>query len=120
MVDGTVGSDPPASTQCRSLLQAIEALQPVIRSYQEEVERERRIPAALVEQLRAIGAYRMFVPSELGGMEADPLTFLRVVELAAEADGSVGWNVCNNAANQIISMGLPQEGTREMFAAGPD
>jgi alkylation response protein AidB-like acyl-CoA dehydrogenase len=120
MVDVTVGSDPPASAQCRALLQAIAELQPLIRSYQEEIERERRMPAALVDELRAAGAYRMFVPRELGGMEADPLTFLRAVELAAEADGSTGWNVCNNAANQLIAMSLPKEGVREIFAGGPD
>lgn len=44
----------------------------------------------------ASGAYRMFVPKELGGMEADPLTFLRVVELAAEA-----------AAGSLLGRGRP-------------
>jgi alkylation response protein AidB-like acyl-CoA dehydrogenase len=53
-------------------------------------------------------------------VEADPLTFLRAVELAAEADGSTGWNICNNAIGQLISMSLPEDGVREIFASGPD
>ncbi len=120
MVDVAEPTTYTRSAECLSLLQAVAGLQPTIRSYQDEVERERRMPPSLVEQLRAAGAYRMFVPKDLGGMEADPLTFLRVVELAAEADGSTGWNVCNNATNQLITMSMPEDGVREIFASGPD
>jgi alkylation response protein AidB-like acyl-CoA dehydrogenase len=103
-----------------ALLDAIAALQPAIRAFQDETERERRIPPPLVEQLRVVGAYRMFVPRDLGGLEVDPLTFLRAVELAAEADGSTGWNVCNNCIGQLIAMSLPEAGIQEIFAGGPD
>jgi alkylation response protein AidB-like acyl-CoA dehydrogenase len=101
-------------------LDGIAGLYSTIRGYQGEIEQERQIPGALVEQLRALGAYRMFVPRALGGLEADPLAYLRAVELAAEADGSAGWNICNCAINQLISLGLPDEGVHEIFVGGPD
>jgi indole-3-acetate monooxygenase len=119
MVDVVTGSAETAE-DCRQLLTAIGALHPIIRGYQDETDSERHIPAQLVDALRLAGAYRMFVPRELGGLEADPLTFLRAVELAAEADGSTGWNICNNAIGQLISMSLPEAGVREIFASGPD
>jgi alkylation response protein AidB-like acyl-CoA dehydrogenase len=119
MVD-VVGGSIPTAEECRQLVAAIAALGRTIRTYQDEIERDRRIPQTLVDDLRKAGVYRMFVPRELGGLEADPLTFLRVVEVAAEADGSTGWNICNNAIGQLISMSLPEEGVREIFASGAD
>ncbi|MBV9354790.1 MAG: acyl-CoA dehydrogenase family protein, partial [Chloroflexi bacterium] len=101
-------------------LEAIVALQPVIRDFQEETERGVRIPAPLVERLRAVGLYRMAVPRLLGGLQLDLLVLLQIVELAAEADGSVGWNLINNSTNQLAALGLPDEGVAEVFGARPD
>ena len=62
----------------------------------------------------------MVVPRELGGLQVDLLTFLRAAEMLAEADGSVGWNIGNNAIGQLISLSLPQAGVEEIYASGPD
>jgi alkylation response protein AidB-like acyl-CoA dehydrogenase len=101
-------------------VQAAAALQPVLRSYQQEIEREQRLPQALVEQLRAAGFYRMVIPNALGGLQVDPLTYLRVVELMAEGAGSVGWNLANNSIGQLVTLGLPDEGVDEIYADGAD
>jgi len=77
----------PADIEAQPLVQAAAALQPELRSFREEIEREQRLPKALVEQLRAAGFYRMVIPRELGGLEVDPLTYLRAVELLAEGAG---------------------------------
>src|SRR5262245_16877844 len=101
-------------TDAQPMVQAAAGLRPAIRGYREEIEREQRLPKALVEQLHAAGFYRMVIPRELGGLQADPLTYLRVVELLAEGAGSVGWNVANNGVGQLITLGLPDEGVREL------
>ena len=101
-------------------IRAAAALGPTIRGYQDEIEREQRIPEALVEQLREAGLYRMVVPRELGGSQVDPLTYLRAVELAAESDGSVGWNLANNAIGQLVALALSDEGVRDIYGRGPD
>src|SRR3954464_7129794 len=103
-----------------ALLETAVELQPVVRGFQDEIERERRIPAPLVDQLREAGFYRMTIPRSLGGGELDALTFLRAAELMAEADGSVGWNLGNNAVGQLIALSLPREGVDEIFGDGPD
>ena len=92
------------------VVQAAAALQPMLREYHEEIEREQRLPNPLVEQLRAAGFYRMVIPRSLGGLQVDPLTYLRVVELLAEGAGSVGWNLANNSIGQLVTLGLPDEG----------
>lgn len=109
----------PADVDAQPVVQAAAALQPVLRTYREEIEREQRFPKALVAQLRDAGCYRMVIPRALGGLEADPLTYLRVIELLAEGCGSVGWNIANNGIVQLITLGLPPEGTDEIHAEGP-
>ncbi|HEY7067248.1 MAG TPA: acyl-CoA dehydrogenase family protein [Chloroflexota bacterium] len=108
------------AAQCATLLEAAAVLRPVIRGYQAEIESERRIPLALVAQLRAVGLYRLFVPRALGGAQVDVLTFLRAVELAAEGDGSVAWNLGTNAIAGSAALSLPDAGVREIFGDGPD
>jgi indole-3-acetate monooxygenase len=69
----------PADIDAQPVVKAAAALQPLIRRYHEELEREQRLPPALVEQLHAAGFYRMVIPRSLGGLQVDPLTYLRVV-----------------------------------------
>src|SRR5439155_374891 len=110
----------PVDIDAQPLVQAAAALRPVIRGYHEEIEREQRLPKALVEQLHAAGFYRLVIPRALGGLQADPLTYLRVVELLSEGAGSVGWNLANNSIGQLITLGLPDEGVHEIYAHGAD
>jgi indole-3-acetate monooxygenase len=109
-----------ADVPTTGVLDAAAALQPIVRSYQDQTERELRIPPPLVEQLKAAGLYRLVVPRALGGLEADAMTYLRAAELLAEADGSVGWNIGNSAIGQLIALGLPDAGVEEIFNEGPD
>ena len=62
----------------------------------------------------------MAAPLALGGLQLDVLDLLRVVELASEADGSVGWNLINNSTNQLAALALPDEGVAELFGDRPD
>jgi alkylation response protein AidB-like acyl-CoA dehydrogenase len=108
----------PADLDAQPVVQAAAALQPVIRGHRDELEREQRLPTALVEQFHAAGFYRMVMPRELGGLQVDPLTYVRVVELLAEAAGSVGWNLANNSIGQLVTLGLPDEGVQEIYGHG--
>src|SRR5438105_3414997 len=109
----------PFDFEAQPVVQAAAALRPGLRGYRDEIEREQRLPKPLVEQLHAAGFYRMVIPHALGGLQVDPLTYLRVVELLAEGCGSVGWNLANNSIGQLVTIGLPQDGVREIHAGGP-
>lgn len=110
----------PVDVDANPLVRAAAALRPMLRAHHEEIEREQRLPRTLVDQLRAAGFYRLVIPRTLGGLQADPLTFLRVVELLAEGVGSVGWNIANNGIGQLVTLGLPDEGVGEVFADGAE
>jgi indole-3-acetate monooxygenase len=110
----------PLDVEAQPTVRAAAGLRAVIRNHHDELEREQRLPKTLVEQFHAAGFYRLVRPRELGGLQTDPLTYLRVVELLAEASGSVGWNVCNNNIAQLVSLGLPAEGIQEIYGPGGD
>jgi alkylation response protein AidB-like acyl-CoA dehydrogenase len=119
--EGTLPGASCPSPESTTLVETAAALRPIVRSFQDDAERERRIPLPLVEQLRAAGLYRMLVPRELGGLQVDLLTFLRAVELISEGDGSAGWNLANNAICQLMALSLPDAGVEEVFDDdGPD
>jgi alkylation response protein AidB-like acyl-CoA dehydrogenase len=110
----------PADVEAQPLVQAAAALRAVVRGYRDEIEREQRLPKALVERFHAAGFYHLVIPRELGGLQVDPLTYVRIVELLAEGAGSVGWNVANNSVLQLVTLGLPDEGVHEIYAHGAD
>jgi alkylation response protein AidB-like acyl-CoA dehydrogenase len=110
----------PIDSEAQPLVQAAAALRSVIHSYREEIAREQRLPKALVEQCHAAGFYSLVIPRELGGLQTDPLTYVRIVELLAEGAGAVGWNVANNGILQLVTLGLPDEGVHEVYAHGAD
>jgi alkylation response protein AidB-like acyl-CoA dehydrogenase len=109
----------PADIDAQPVVRSAAALYPALRECREEIEREQRLPKALVGQMRSAGFYRMVIPRSLGGLEVDPLTYLRVVELLAEGAGSVGWNLANNGIGQLVTLGLPDEGVREIHGNEP-
>ena len=110
----------PADVDAQPVVRAAAALRTALRDDKDEIEREQRLPKPLVEKLRAAGFYRMVIPRALGGLQVDPLTYLRVVEILSEGLGSVGWNIANNSIGQLVTLGLPEEGTQEIYASGAD
>jgi indole-3-acetate monooxygenase len=100
-----------------ALLSAAWLLVPEIRAAADAAERERRLPSSLLEALHAAGLFRLGVPRELGGAEADPLTTARVRQVLARADGSVGW--CAMVASQSgqLASFLDQPAREEILGA---
>lgn len=108
----------PADVDALPLVRAALAMRPALRARHEEIEQAQRLPADLVEEMRAAGFYRMVVPRAIGGLEVHPLTYLRVNEALAEGCGAVGWNICNNNIIQLVSLGLPDDGIDEIYGRG--
>jgi alkylation response protein AidB-like acyl-CoA dehydrogenase len=109
-----------ANIDAQPVVQAAAAMRGKLRDYRQRVEEEQRLPPELVAEFRAAGFYSLVMPRSLGGLQVDPLTYQRVVELLAEGLGSAGWNVANNGIGQLITLGYPDEAVREIYAGGPD
>jgi alkylation response protein AidB-like acyl-CoA dehydrogenase len=78
-------------------------------------ERERALPHALVEALRASGLMRAGAPAVLGALEASPATALNAAERIARGDASAGWCVSIAVTSSLLSAYLPDRGATEIF-----
>ena len=94
---------------------AVAALTPTLRAGCADTDRTRALPAAVAAALREAGVFRLLVPRDVGGAEADPVTVLAVVEAAAHADGSVGWCVMAGACTGAFAGMLPLAGAQAIF-----
>ncbi len=74
-----------------------------------------RLPDTLYRSLAAIGLFRLWVPSALGGPELSALDFMDVVEEAAALDGAIGWLVGNGGGMGRVGAYLPVDCAREIF-----
>jgi alkylation response protein AidB-like acyl-CoA dehydrogenase len=107
-------------SEMNATFEAARTLAPGIVARSEEIERNRRLPPDLVEELTAAGCFRMLVPRSHGGAELDSPADLRVVEELARADGSVGWTVMIGSLAPVLLGKLPRESFDALYAPGPD
>jgi indole-3-acetate monooxygenase len=75
----------------KAALLGIRELAPEITARAAEIEAARQLPPDLVERLRSIGIFRMFVPRSHGGLELDLPAGLEVMKALTRLDGSIGW-----------------------------
>lgn len=102
------------------------ALAPRIQAAADRIEDDRRISQDLVDALLESGIFHMLLARDLGGLEVDLPTYVRVVEALARADASVAW--CVGQANGLcnyLSYAEPRvaqavfAGGRTILANGP-
>src|SRR5580700_4419856 len=73
-----------------SLLDVAHSLEPLIREHAAALE-QGSIPPPLVEALYDAGVFKAMLPREVGGLEAEPVEWLRMIEELARINASVGW-----------------------------
>jgi len=108
------------SQTAQRLLADIRELAPHISSRAAEIETGRRIPLDLVEALRSIGVFRMFVPQSHGGLELELPSALEVIGALGRLDGSLGWAAMIGAGSAIFVPYLPRETYDQVYQNGPD
>lgn len=90
-------------------------LRPQILAHREAIEAERRLVPEVVAPMVDAGLFRLLVPSDVGGLEVEPLAAYRAYEELARADASVAWIAWNNSLPAVASRGLERETRAEIF-----
>src|SRR5207248_1964900 len=98
-----------------TLLDAARALRPLIEASADQIERECQLTEPVVEALASAGLFTMLVPRELGGAQIDPVTYVRIVEEIAQADGSTGWCVMTGAVVGLSAGSLREDAARSIW-----
>jgi alkylation response protein AidB-like acyl-CoA dehydrogenase len=99
-------------------LEAAQQMAPLIEKLAPSIDRERRLPPELVEELRDAGLFHMLLPRALGGGEVDPVTAARVVEELSKADGATGWCIMIASQNLAFAGFLSEADVQTIWGNG--
>jgi len=98
------------------IIARLEALAPRVQAEAEVADRLARLPEDVMRELKAMRAFRLWIPERYGGLELELPETLRIYEAAARIDGSVGWAVMIGAGGGLFAACLEPDTAREIFA----
>jgi alkylation response protein AidB-like acyl-CoA dehydrogenase len=90
-------------------------LGPQLDAADEEIERRRKLPEAIVDALVERGLFRLLLPRSHGGAELRPAAYVSVIEEVAKHDASVAWCLGQACGCAMTSAYLEPAVAREIF-----
>src|SRR5206468_1820613 len=100
-------------------LKIARGLAPRIRERADEIEAGRQLPRDLVLEIANTGLFKVALSQAEGGLGADILTTLGVIEEVARADGSTGWCLAMGINSFRQSAQFTPEVRRTLFHSAP-
>ena len=91
------------------------ALGPAIAAASDEIERTRRLPAALLAALHEARLFRLLLPRSAGGEEVAPGVYMASVEEVARHDASVAWNLFVGNSSALVGAYIALDVAREIW-----
>ena len=108
----------PRTPERDQLLKSVDGIAETIRADAATSEQLRELPESSVEALEHAGIFRMVLPRELGGYEADPITQHEVIDRLAYHDASAGWSGFIGAGSSAFAAAnIPEAGLQEVQAS---
>src|SRR5436190_18739898 len=101
------------------LIERARALAPLIAGEADEIERTRRLTEPVTSALIENGLYRALLPQSLGGAEAPPEVFMRMLEEVANADASTAWCLGQCSVCAMTAAYLDPDPAAEIFNTPP-
>ncbi|MGH3240641.1 MAG: acyl-CoA dehydrogenase family protein [Spirillospora sp.] len=112
----TLMDETPISDETREWLDRIDPIASLVQENRERGERERVAPAAVIDELRALGVHRMWVSREFGGSQVGIETGSAVIQRLARWDPSIAWQMGVQGAIGRLSDYLPETTARKLFS----
>ncbi len=98
-----------------NILPGIERLIPIVSETRDSFDRERQLPQVLVNAMKEIGLFSLWLPREFGGLELNLGDTVSVLEEASRIDGAVGWCAGIATSNSRFAAFLPDGAARKIF-----
>jgi 3-hydroxy-9,10-secoandrosta-1,3,5(10)-triene-9,17-dione monooxygenase len=99
------------------LIERAAALRSLLRDQQERTEARTHPTDEIHRACVDAGIYRLYVPRRYGGLEFDPVTYMRVCIELARGDMSAAWCVALAAAHALqVGSWWPEQAQAEIFA----
>ncbi len=83
-----------------------------------ETESGRRLPEQLVSAIKDAGLFHVLLPREYGGLEIDPVSAARIVEIISAGDASTGWCVMLSQQSCSFAGLVPPEDAKAIWGTG--
>ena len=103
----------------KTLLERINNIGVLLGENIEEEENARTLSEPVFRALGENGLLRLFMPDQLGGLEADPLTVAILVEEASRYNAAAGWTMMVANVSTWWCGRLSQKGIDEIYQEGP-
>src|SRR5580704_12553368 len=103
----------------RHVIARAEAVRPAVAAASGEIERDRRLPPALLDKLHEAELFRLLLPRSSNGIETDPVTFFHVIETIAQADASTAWCLSQAGGCAMSAAYLDVPVARAIFGNDP-
>lgn len=103
----------------RSVIARAEAVRPAVAAASDEIERDRRLPPALLDKLHEAQLFRLLLPRSANGIETDPVTFFHVIETIAQDDASTAWCLSQAGGCAMSAAYLDLPVARAVFGDDP-
>ena len=65
----------------------------LVRQHADAADENRHMSASVAKKFAELGLYRLAAPTQCGGVDLDPETQMRVIEIISRIAGSSGWNL---------------------------
>ncbi len=91
---------------------------PLAGALAERIERERGLPAQLLNELRDAGLMRMCLPRVHGGGEVAPASMIEAIEELARFDGATAWCAMIASTSSLLGAYLPDTEAQLIYAHG--
>jgi alkylation response protein AidB-like acyl-CoA dehydrogenase len=103
----------------RTVIARAVAVRPAVAAASDEIERDRRLPTALLDRLHEAQLFRLLLPRSANGIETDPVTFFHVIETIAQADASTAWCLSQAGGCAMSAAYLDLPVARSVFGDDP-
>jgi len=100
------------------LLAEVDSIAPTLAEHAPLSEKLGHLDTPSFEALRSTRLLGMLCPRELGGLEADPVTWILVLEALARIDGSASWTLGILSSAGLFVPYLPVATARRICASG--
>lgn len=107
---------PDALAGDQAIVARAEALRPEIEALANDIERQRRLPPALLDKLHEARLFRLLLPRSIDGLETDPITFFHVMETVARGDASTAWCLSQGGGCATAAAYLKPEIAAKIFS----
>ncbi|MBI1299083.1 hypothetical protein GC175_29485, partial [bacterium] len=97
----------------------VDSVRETLIAFADEAEEQRTLPRPAADALRDVGFFKLKLPLELGGAQADQALVMEVIEGLSYIHPAAGWCVMTSAGGAaMIGSGLGDEGTAQVFSQG--